>query len=501
MQLFDFQLDAYDALREAVAEGHRSIILQLPTGGGKTVVAAHLILNARQRDHRCLFVAHRVELIKQPYRKLIEHGVPEEDLGMRVGDEVKRKRLEAPVQIACINSLEPGDFAGFRLIIVDECHRACSRSYLEALAERDPNCIVIGLTATPERLDRRGLAEAGFTKIVVGALPSELVALGRIMEPTIWTVPDALLPNLDEVGIQGGDFEPKGLAKAVEKRELVGSIVDHYAKHGNERRAVAFATSISHSHAIAEMFNNAGIPARHIDGNSGAKLRETTLEDVKHGRLRVVSQCNLWIEGVDEPSLRCAILAKPTASVTVFLQSVGRVVRYFEGQESTVLDHAGNALRHGHPSEDRVYSLTGKSRPVNAASAMKRCPVCMLLVRISEQECPACGTPFEAGSMRRELRYTPQQLRLLDPEGYKQYFWNTLWNKAYTEGHLAGWVHAMYRTRFREAPGVWPLPPRPFVDDSPEARKAKRAHLQMIARVQGKSGAWVEQKMDRIFSA
>ena len=500
LNLFPFQSDGYEALRSAVREGHRAIIFQLPTGGGKTVVAGHMILRALARGKRCLFVAHRLELVEQPYAKLVEAGVNPLDIGVRVGGEKARRRLASPVQIACIDSLKPTDFAGFDLIVVDEAHRACSAGYLRALAHRDPHSVVIGLTATPERLDGRPLAQAGFTKIVVGALPSELIALERIVEPTMWTVPDTLLPDVSDAGIVGGEFDQKAVAKAVDRRELVGSAVEQYALRGNGRRAIAFCASIPHSLAMTEMFNAAGIPARHVDGNSTTTARKAALADLRSGAVRVVTQCNLWIEGLDEPRVRVAILAKPTASLMVYLQSIGRAVRWFEGQESTVLDHAGNALRHGHPSEDRMYSLEGRSKPASAASVMKRCDTCLLLVRRSTTVCSACGTEFPVASTKApELAYTPQQLRVLDPKGYKRYFFNKLWIEAYEEGNLGGWVHNRYEARFGERPGLWPEPPKPPVDGSPKARKAKRAQLLLIARVQGKSEVWVDAKMARIF--
>lgn len=500
MNLFPFQRRAVDDVRAALRAGHRAVILQLPTGGGKTIVAADIILSALARGHRCLFVAHRLELVEQPYRKLVEAGVPEARLGLRIGGETARRRLGADVQIACIDSLKPGDFAGFRVIVIDECHRACSPSYLARLAERDEGSVVLGLTATPERLDGKGLRQAGFTHIVVGAMPSELIALGRIVEPTVWTVPDDLLPDMRGVGVQGGEFKPADVQKAVGKRELVGAVVEHYGRHGGGYPAIAFAAGIEHSRAVVEMLCNAGIPALHVDGQSGAAARRQALVELRERRVRVVSQCNLWIEGVDEPSVRCAMLLKPTASLTVMLQSVGRAVRAHGGQPAVVLDHAGNVLRHGHPSEDRVYSLEGRSRAAMAHAAVKRCKTCFLIVRAHVDVCPACGAVFEAAATPEPVAYTPQQLRALDPEGYKEYFWRKLWADAYAEGNLPGWVHERYVTRFREPPR-FAIPPRPALDDSPAARKRKRAELLVIARVQNKSSSWVDAKMARIFDA
>lgn len=498
MNLFPFQAAGIEAIRAAIREGHRSIVVQSPTGSGKTVVAGHVLRAALARGARTLFVAHRMELLEQPLALLLASGVPDADIGLRAGYDRSRRRPEARVQIAGIDSLKEGDFAGYRVIVIDEAHRACCRTYLRALASRDPDSIVLGLTATPERLDGKGLREAGFTKIVVLAQPTELIALGRIVDPSIYTVPDSLLPDLSEVGVERGDFAQVALATAMRRVDLVGSLVEHYRRRGQGLPAVAFAVSVEHSQEIVAMFNAAGITARHVDASSGAKARKQALLDLRDGRLRVASQCNLWVEGMDQPAIRVAIHARPTASLTIWLQSCGRVMRPYEGQPAIVLDHAGNALRHGLPSEDRVYALDGRSKGAPRPPSIRRCPSCYLVVSQAARVCPVCAYDFPPGA-EPAVTYTPQQLRLLDPPGYRRSVWERLWAESYADGQKSGWVYAKYRERFGKSAELWPVPPKPPIDDSPLARAAKARDLSIIARRQSLPRSWVEEKMKRIF--
>lgn len=494
-----YQLEGIEGLRQAVRDSHRRIVLQLPTGGGKTVIAGTMILRTLARSNRCLFTAHRLELLSQPYKKLLEAGLDEQQMSIRAGNERKRRRPDAPLQIASIGSLKTGDFAGYDLIFIDEAHRAACKTYLDALASADPDTIIIGLTATPERLDGKGLATAGFTAIVVAALPSFLIEQGYIIDPSIWTVPDEMLPDLSNINVgEDCEYSTKALAKATNQVQLVGSIVEHYGKRAQGLAAIAFAVDVPHSMAIVDSLKGAGIRAVHVDGNTRKKHREQALIDLRDGRIDVVSQCDLWIEGLDEPRIRVGIFGKPTQSLTRHLQMCGRVMRPYYDYPAIILDHAGNTLRLGLPSEDRVYSLQGRPKGLPRESSLRRCKTCFLIVKPSAVNCPGCGELLSAES-RVQITYSPQQLRKLDPEGYKHYFFNKLWLQAYDEGNLAAWVRNQYTKRFNAPPQGWQPPTRPPIDESPEARKEKRSKLYMIAKRQGLGGDWVDEKMKRIY--
>ena len=497
MDLRDYQLDAEDALREAVRAGHRRIIVQMPTGAGKTVFAGHIQMAVAGRGKRALFAAHRLELLEQPYKKLVDAGVDESLLSIRGGGERKRRRADAPLQICSIGSLKRGDFRGYDVIFIDEAHRAACKSYLDALEDVDPNTIIIGLTATPERLDGKGLDTAGFTVIIVAAQPSLLIERGYIVDPDVYTAPDHLLPDLSNVTI-GEDFAKKSTAVAVDRVELIGGIVEHYAKLGQGLPAISFAVNVPHSKNIVAMFEGVGIRAVHVDGGSRREIRSGALKDLREGRVRVVSQCDLWVEGLDEPELRVCIDGQPTASLTRHLQKAGRVMRPNRGLPSIILDHAGNTMRHGLPSEDRTYSLKGRPKGVPRIPSLRRCNKCYLIVKLSATKCHGCGQSLGPEQVV-QITYTPQQLAKIDPESFKHAYWNKLWLEAYEMGDNAHGVRRKYEKRFNAPPQGWDPPRRPPVDRSPQAMAKKREILWMIAKRNELPDQWVRDRLERIY--
>ena len=498
MQLRSYQRQAISSLADAIRRGHRRVVLQAPTGSGKTVIGAALLQGALEKGRRALFSAHRLELVDQPYRKLVEAGLPEGKIGLRVGGDRKRRRDDAPLQIVSIDSIKPEDFSDKQLILIDEAHRAACRRYMLALEQAAPGAVVVGLTATPVRLDGKGLATAGFTEIVVVATPSELIEQGHIVDPTVWSVPTELLPVVEGVGITKGDYNLASLSLAVDRPDLYGHFVDHYAQRASGLRAVCFAVNRAHSRNIVDAFRAKGLRAEHVDGASRRKDRRNALDMLRRGELDVVSQCDLWIEGMDAPEVRCAILGRPTASLTIYLQSVGRVMRPYQGQPSIVLDHAGNALRHGLPSEDRVYSLDGVVRHSVRGPAIRRCPSCYLVMSPGKSSCPSCKHVFDDGKEELPTNYSPAQLRRIDPEGYQRYFWVQLWNRVYMDGKSPTWAKLEYERRFG-SPSMLEVPPKPAVDMSPEARRKKHAELMKIASARVLPYEWVEERMRRIF--
>lgn len=211
-------------------------------------------------------------------------------------------------------------------------------------------------------------------------------------------------PDLGSVRTQAGDYESKGLAEAMDRRDLIGDILEHQQKHARGRKTIVFATSCAHSRHIVERFNAAGVSAAHLDGNTPVAERAATLRQFARGQFELISNVELFGEGFDLAAnaglpctVECVVSARPTQSVSIWLQQVGRALRP-KPEAAIILDHAGNALRHGLPDDPREWSLEGRRRTRTdvdeAVVPVRRCPECFNVHRREIMVCPACGHAY-----------------------------------------------------------------------------------------------------------
>lgn len=407
-----YQQHSFDELRRGFAAGHRRQVLVVPTGGGKTTIAAKMIESAVARAPRpnaVLFQAHRRELIEQCSQRLDQNGITAHGVIM---SSHPRRRPYAPVQVASVDTLagrKPLDPPP-ALIIADECHRTIGARQTRIIRELYPDAYVIGLTATPWRLDRRGLGafdEDGapqlFSRMVVGATYSQLIADGFILEPRLccpWT------PDLASVDVgREGDYNEDQLAEICDTPQTIRDVVERWLEMAGRARTVAFATSIEHSHHLVEAFRRAGVRAAHLDGTTDGSERAAILARLASHELEVVSNYNVLGEGWDLPSCEVCILTRPTTSLALYMQMVGRVLRPAATAGKTralVLDFAGAALRHGWPTADRNWTLADRpkrgsrkaSEPEECdAPPVGVCPACLFARPTAEagKPCPNCG--------------------------------------------------------------------------------------------------------------
>lgn len=450
----------------------------LATGGGKTICAAAIIHSAVSKGSRVLFLAHRRELIKQAFCKLVRFGVDPSHAGILMPDShlrdvpdpatewaddadlwrrAARLRPSAAVQVASIQTIARRALPPADLVFVDEAHRACSPSYMRLLGHYD-RAVHIGLTATPWRGDGKGLNEY-YQDLVVLAKPSELIDLGFILEPRVFTVPREDLPDLSGVRIVGGDYDEVQLSAAVDQETLVGNIVEHWERQAVGMRTAVFPASVAHSRHICTRFTERGHKFEHIDGNMPARERDAILCRLEAHEIDGVSSCDVLSEGWDMPSAQCAILARPTESATKLIQQCGRVLRPCQGKgQPIILDHAGNVLRLGLPHEDRDYSIAPPEKKGDSkAPSVKSCPECLALLPSITQVCPVCSYSFsregdevkpdktsEADGDLVEVRAATQD--------EKRSVWDSLCRASQSKGYKIGWARYQYKARFGSMP-------------------------------------------------
>lgn len=423
VSLRPYQQDAVEHLRGVLRHGARRVVLVAPTGAGKTVIAVHVVLEALRKNKKVLFVAHRRELLDQTATKLGSAGLATHHVSVLRGDD-KRFRPTAPVQIASIDTLRARQVhLAADLVILDECHRSLSASFL-ALAQSYTGSVLLGLTATPWRLDGRGLAEL-YEHLVVAADVPTLIAQGYLVTPRVFTHPQK--PDLRDVRLRGGDYDEQDLARAMDRAVLIGSVVEHWVRHAANARTLVFAASVQHSQHLAAAFVAAGIAAEHLDGTTPATERAAVLHRLHTGETRLVTNCGILTEGYDEPRVKVVVLARPTKSWTLYRQMVGRAMRpdpeLPELRMCLVLDHAGCAHEHGLPQDPQDYTLQPRRRRgAGSEVPVRSCPECYAVLPGGTLTCPECGyvwppverrTLAEKAGELKELQASEERARML----------------------------------------------------------------------------------------
>lgn len=386
-----FQHDAIDQTRAHLRSGARSVLLQLPTGGGKTVIASVMFEGAMRKQKISWFIVHRRELVQQAALTFMQHGVP-----VGVVSAGYPMRPDAPVQICAIQSLAKRmsrlprpHFIGW-----DECHHLAARSWMQ-IHEQQSQAIHVGFTATPHRLDGSGLRPY-FEAMVQGPSTAWLIANGFLC-PFRYYAPSRVV--LDQVATQMGDYHRGQASAAMDKPSITGDAVSHYLEAAPGRRAVVFACKVEHSRHIVESFVAAGVRAVHVDGETPTPERDQAIADFREGRIQVLSNVELFGEGFDLPALEVAILLRPTKSLALFLQQVGRALRTCPGkQDAVILDHASNVQIHGLPDDEREWSLDAqkRGRKSPATPGVRVCPECYGACPPGKPVCPYCGMKFVA---------------------------------------------------------------------------------------------------------
>ena len=444
-QLRDYQ---EQAVSEVITKLGSRPILVSPTGSGKTTMATEIV---ERLGAPTLWLAHRKELIDQAAERLAAHGL---STGVIMSGYASDP--DAQIQVASVQTLIRRDRPPAGLVIVDECHHAAADSYQSILDGYPdyPETAIVGLTATPFRLDGRGLGEL-FGELVVAAWPDELCDAGVLHKPRVWA---SKSPDLRGVRVVAGDYSPGALAARTNTAELNADIVETWQSRAAGKRTVVFAVDIEHSQAITEAFRRAGVTTEHLDGGTPRDERDAILARLASGETLVVSNCMVLTEGWDLPALECAIIARPTASLNLHLQMIGRVMRAADGKAGAiVLDHAGNHHVHGLVTRRLDYTLTNEKVGSSEPLGVRRCGQCGVLFESNKSACPECGwqPPASGGSQRsRPAIHGPGELSEFDDGSfdYRRQVWIQIEGQRMAAGYRPGWSYYCYLNRFGTAP-------------------------------------------------
>lgn len=386
IQLRPYQQCAIDEARDAYRQGHRAVLFQLPTGGGKTMTASAIVHGAAEKSKGTWWLTHRRELAEQASQTFHGLGIPHGTV--QAGYVSDRHAL---VQVASIQTIirRLNDLQEPDLLVFDEAHHIGAASW-ETIFNAFPSARILGLTATPWRLDGQGLGR-WFSHMVQGPTVSELIEAGSLSPYRLFA---PAVPDLSDVQTSAGDYQRGALAKAMDKPTIVGDAIAHYRRLCSGQRAVVFAAGIDNSKHIVAEFQLAGIAAEHVDGSMTNEARDAAVDRFKRGETVILSNSDLFGEGFDVPAIEAAILLRPTKSLGLYLQQVGRALRPAPGKtEAIILDHAGNSLKHGLPDDEREWSLDDREKRARSAPSefpVRQCSECFFVYR-PRPSCPQCG--------------------------------------------------------------------------------------------------------------
>jgi len=410
VSLRDYQVDLIGQARNRFSNGAQSVLLQSPTGSGKTVMITDMMGRAVERGRRCWFVVHRQELVNQAAHHFSRAG-----LNYGIISNKHAPNPEAPIQVCSIKTLynmmgqvQTPDFVAW-----DECHHVAAGQW-DAVYRYAESAKHIGLSATPIRKDGTGLRK-WFDTMVRGPEVKWLIGQGYLSKYKMYGVQDV---DTSQVPTLAGDYKNDALSALMDRPTIIGSAISHYNRIAPASRGVVFALNIQHSKNIVAEFIAHGIPAAHVDGSSSDAERDKAIRALESGDIKVLSNVDLFGEGFDLPAIETVLLMRPTQSIGLHIQQIGRCLRPHDTKDyAYIIDAVGNCSRLGGPSTERVWDLDGTPisgrKKVKLPINVKVCQGCFAAAPSTEKTCQYCGDPFPV-KVRKVIHIDGELVELTD---------------------------------------------------------------------------------------
>jgi len=422
MQLRKYQDTINGDINTAWSMGHKNVMAVMPTGSGKTVCFCKIL---NDHDGHSIAIAHRQELVAQMSLTLAKRGILHNIIApQNVITNICRIHTDelggcyfsprATCHVAGVNTLvrrknQPDIQKLTKLIslwVIDEAAHLLANNTWGKAAALFPQAKGLGVTATPMRLDGKGLgrhSDGVMDTMVEGPNMRDLINQGFLTDYRIFA-PSTKDLNLDKVKItSSGEYSHKQLTKEVRKSQIIGDIVEHYQKIAPGKLGITFVTDVQTADDVAEQFNAAGVPAVALNAKTPDRERITAIRRFPALEIMKLVNVDLFSEGFDLPAIEVVSMARPTQSYGWFVQAFGRGLRPLEGKKhAIIIDHVGNTMRHGLPDAPRQWSLDRKSRKKKAddSEKIKVCPNCTGVFEAYKVQCPYCG--FKPVPVRRD---------------------------------------------------------------------------------------------------
>jgi superfamily II DNA or RNA helicase len=347
MILYPFQREAKDAVLGHWEKGNRAALISLPTGSGKTIVFSDILQSSLSgTTDKGLVLVHRDELLRQAAEKLdfVWPGVKLSTV------DATRDNFTAQITIASVMSIARRlhKIPRIHKVVTDEAHHAPATSWLKIynrIGELLPDWRHLGVTATPIRSKGAADLEAIFGRPVYVKSIFELIVEGYLSPLKGLEVRTEV--SVEDVGVQGGDFIAEELSRAINTRERNRLVVENYLELAADRKALVFAADLNHAKSLAEMFKAQGVSAAWVSGETPLSFRRAFLQKLRSGQIKVIVNCMVFTEGFDEPSLDAILVARPTRSLVLYCQMIGRGLRPYPGKQNCLfIDFVDNSSKH-----------------------------------------------------------------------------------------------------------------------------------------------------------
>lgn len=425
------------------SSGNRNVLAVLPTGGGKSVIVSGIVETQHYSGMNQCIIAHRKELVGQMSMHIANRGIKHRIVGSKntiaqITNEHRREfngrsfiNPDCNTTVASIDTLiarkeQLKDWAQqINFWTIDEAHHVLAENKWGAGVAMFPHAYGLGVTATPRRADGKGLGshhDGVFDDMVIGPDMRTLIDLGALSDYQI-VVPESDF-EIDEAQLApSGDWSTKTMREASKKSHIVGDVVSEYIKRAFGKRAICFSTDVETAGEMAANFNSMGIRAAAVSAKTPEGTRNEYIRRFREGTISVLVNVDLFGEGFDVPAVEVVIMARPTASLAVYLQQFGRALRVLQGKAyGLVIDHVSNWKRHGLPDKQHIWTLDRRDKRKKKERDPEEIDltVCRECSRPYERDltaCPHCGAePPLPDPVDRTPQKVDGDLMLLDIE-------------------------------------------------------------------------------------
>lgn len=441
------QHKALAMLKSALLAGNKRIVVQMPTGAGKTRTAAEIVLGALAKGNRVAFTVPAISLVDQTVEAFEGEGI--DAIGV-VQANHERTHYGMPVQVCSVQSLARRHFPEAEVVVVDECHQQFE--VVKRWMAEKPNTVFVGLTATPWA---RGMAE-DWQALVTPVRMQELIDAGFLSPFRVYAPSH---PDLSNVKTVAGDYHEGQLADVMGDAVLIADVVQTWKRLANWQPTLVFAVNRAHAAKLQAEFASFGVQMGYCDAHVDRIERKALFDRMARGELAGIVNVGTLTTGVDA-DVRCVVLARPTKSEMLFVQMIGRALRTAPGKtEALILDHADNHARLGFVTDiHHPHLLDGKgknpTRKEQGEAMPKECKSCGALKPPKVRECPACGfTPTAQSQIEEEEGELIEITKTLSARKFgKQEFWSMALFVDRERGKAGKLAKALYRSKFK----VWP---------------------------------------------
>ena len=400
VELRPYQQDLLRQVQDALdADFKARVMMQLPTGGGKTIIAGALLADWLTGGRKVVWLTHRKELADQTCKMLTDAHVPAmTEVNWTPGTDAPAMSQGVVILMAQTVGRRTANreiwnrYNADDLMVIDEAHHAAAESWERAMRQWPGR--ILGMTATPWRLSKKEGFDHLFGALICGPQVADLQGDNWLCGA------QTLLPPPEQRIIGGevdrtGDYTESGIEQANQNRSnvLTAGVLAFWQKHAADRPTIAYAVSVDHAHNLTNVFNDAGIPAAVILGDSKREERDRAIDGFRDGTVKVLVNVIVATEGFDLPDASCIAIARPTMSLALYLQMIGRGLRP-KDSNCLILDLAANSVTHGLPEENREWSLKPRGEQVSGEAPVVWCPECETVSPAASHHCRNCGYAF-----------------------------------------------------------------------------------------------------------